>query len=120
MSKGNFYTWDDLPQVPMTPQIRRRLVTGKTVMSVYLNLDKGAIVGEHHHPHEQITHIIAGKIEFVVGGEKKVMNPGDVLVIPSDVPHSAVTLEDTINIEIFSPPREEFLSDDPPDYMKTE
>lgn len=114
-----YYTWADLPQSPMTPQIRRRLVSGEKLMSVYFNLDKGAIIGEHQHPHEQITHIIAGQIEFDVGGKKKVMNPGDVLVVPSNVPHSAVALEETINIEVFSPPREDFLSDTPPDYMES-
>ena len=60
-----YYTWADLSQTPMTPQIRRRLVTGEKLMSVYFNLDKGAIVGEHKHPHEQITHIIAGQIEVI-------------------------------------------------------
>ena len=118
MSEGKFYTWEDLPQTPMTPEIRRRLVTGEQVMSVYFNLDKGGVVGEHQHPHEQITHVISGQLEFTVGGVTKVMNPGDVLVIPGDVPHSAVALEDTVNIEVFSPPREDFLSNETPDYMK--
>ena len=118
MSKGKSFTWAELPQTDMTPQIRRRLVSGEQVMSVYFNLDKGAIVGEHHHPHEQISHIISGQIEFEVGGEKHMMKSGDVLVIPGNVPHSAVALEDTVNIEIFSPPREDFLSDAPPAYMQ--
>jgi quercetin dioxygenase-like cupin family protein len=87
-------------------------------MSVYLTLDKGAIVGEHKHPHEQISHIISGSMEFEVAGEKRVMGPGEVLYIPSNVPHAAVALEDTINIEIFSPPREDFLTDEPPAYMQ--
>ena len=118
MSKGSFHKWDDLPQTPMTPYIKRRLVTGEKVMSAYFTLDKGAIVGEHHHPHEQITHIISGLIEFEVAGEKRVMGPGEVLFIPSNAPHSAMALEDTINIEVFSPPREDFLTDEPPAYMQ--
>ena len=118
MDKGNFYRWADLPQTPMTPQIRRRLVSGEKVMSVEFTLDKGAIIAEHKHPHEQITHIISGKIEFMVGGEKFLLEGGDVLHIPSNLPHSAVALEDTINIEIFSPPREDFLSNETPAYMK--
>jgi len=118
MSKAIFYSWDDLPQVDMTPQIKRQVVAGQKMMSVRFLLEKGAIVGEHKHPHEQITHIISGKIEFVVGGQKKVMTAGDVLTIPSNVPHSAVALEETVNIELFSPPREDFLSDTPPDYMQ--
>ncbi len=81
-------------------------------------LEEGAAVNEHHHHHEQITHIISGKIEFVVDGEKRVMQAGDVLHIPSHVPHSAVALEDTLNLEIVSPPREDFLTDQTPDYMK--
>jgi quercetin dioxygenase-like cupin family protein len=118
MNQGTFYKWADMPQTPMTPQIRRRLVCGEKVMSVEFSLDKGAIIAEHKHPHEQITHIISGKIEFTVGDQKHVMGPGEVLHIPSNIPHSAVALEDTLNIEIFSPPREDFLSDAPPAYMQ--
>jgi quercetin dioxygenase-like cupin family protein len=118
MSKGNFGKWAELPQTDMTPKIHRRLVSGEKVMSVYFTLDKGAIIAEHKHPHEQITHIISGKIEFNVNGEKKVMGSGEFVYIPGDVPHSAVILEDTINIEVFGPPREDFLSNTPPAYMK--
>lgn len=118
MSEGTFYKWEELPQTPMTPKIRRRLVSGDKVMSVYFNLDKDAIVAEHKHPHEQITHIISGKIEFTVGGKTHAMGPGEVLYIPSNIPHSAVALEDTVNIEIFSPPREDFLTNKTPDYMR--
>ncbi len=119
MTEGTFYTWDDLPQTDVTPKIKRRLVSGQKVMSVQFVLEKGAIVAEHQHPHEQISHIISGKIEFVVGGQKQVMQAGDVLHIPSHVSHSAVALADTLNIEIFSPPREDFLSTETPDYMKS-
>ena len=118
MTKGNFYKWDDLPATQMSPQIQRRLVTGQNVMSVHFTIAKGAVVGEHHHPHEQITHVISGALEFEIGGEKRVMRGGEVLHIPSTVPHAAVALEDTINIEIFSPPREDFLSSQPPGYMQ--
>jgi quercetin dioxygenase-like cupin family protein len=118
MDKGTFRKWEELPQVEMTPKIRRRLVSGDKVMSVEFTLDKGAIIAEHKHPHEQITHIISGKIEFTVNGETRIMEAGEVLYIPSNLPHSAVALEDTINIEIFSPPREDFLTNAPPAYMQ--
>ena len=117
MSNQTYYKWADIPQTPMTPKIRRRLVSGGKVMSVEFTLDEGAVVSEHTHPHEQISHIISGKLEFNVGGEKKVLGPGEVALIPSNVPHSVVALETTVNIEVFAPPREDFLSDAPPDYM---
>ncbi len=118
MTKGTFYKWDDMPQTEMTPQIRRRVVSGEKVMSVQFIINKGAVISEHKHPHEQISHMISGAVEFDVAGEKRIIRGGEVLHIPSNVPHSAVALEDSVNIEIFSPPREDFLSNEPPAYMQ--
>ena len=118
MSQATFYKWFDMPQVDMTPKIRRRLVSGERVMLVEFHLDKGAVVAEHHHPHEQVSHILSGKLEFSVGDQKKVMGPGEVLHIPSNLPHSVVALESAVVMDIISPPREDFLTDAPPDYMQ--
>jgi quercetin dioxygenase-like cupin family protein len=118
MSKAVFGRWEDMTQTEMTPQIRRRVVSGENLMSVEFHFDKGAIIATHHHVHEQISHIISGRIEFTVGDETQIMKAGDVLYIPSNVPHSAVILEDTVNLEIFSPPREDFLTAELPDYMR--
>jgi quercetin dioxygenase-like cupin family protein len=118
MSKGTFYNWNDLPQVTMGPGIKRRFVSGEKVMSVQFTFEKGAVVNMHQHPHEQLTHVLSGKLELTVGDETRIMASGDVLHIPANLPHSALALEDTLNLEVFSPPREDFLIDEIPDYMK--
>ena len=118
MTEVSYYKWYDLPQTDMTPQIKRRLVSGEKIMIVELSLDKGGIVGEHSHPHEQMTHILSGRLEFEVQGEKRVMGRGEVVHVPPNVPHGAVALEETVTFEVFSPPREDFLSGAKADYMK--
>ena len=118
MAPTSYYKWADLPQVEMTPKIRRRLVSGEKLMSVYFTLDEGAIVAEHQHPHEQITHVLSGRLEFEVNGEKRVIGAGEVVCIPSNAPHRVTVLEDTTALDVFSPPREDFLTGEKPDYMK--
>lgn len=118
MTTVSYYKWADLPQTAMTPQAGRRLVTGEKVMMVEFTLAKGASVAEHKHPHEQITHVVSGKIEFEVNGARRVMSSGEVVVVPSNVPHAVAVLEDSVTLEIFSPPREDFLSGEKADYMK--
>ncbi|HMR68066.1 MAG TPA: cupin domain-containing protein [Anaerolineae bacterium] len=113
-----FYNWSDVPQRQFTPEIAGRIISGEKTMTVQFTLKKGGVVSEHAHPHEQIAHVISGRIEFTLGSETRILGPGDVVVIPPNMPHSARILEDTINIEIFSPPREDFLVEALPDYMK--
>lgn len=111
MSETTYIKWSEVPQVDMAPGIRRRVLSGDNMMSVEVTLDKGAVVPEHSHPHEQISHVIAGKLEFVVGGHKKVVAPGEAVLIPSNVRHVVTTLEDSVVVDVFSPPREDFLAD---------
>ncbi len=118
MTEQSFYKWEDMPQTGMTPDIRMRLVSGEKVMSVQVTLDKGAVITTHQHPHEQISHILSGKLEFDLDGKKKVLEAGDVAHMPPNVPHTVVVLEDSVVIDIFSPPREDFLGTGTPDYMK--
>jgi len=118
MTEATFYKWADLPETALTPQIKRRLVTGEKVMVLNLTLSKGAVVGEHHHPHEQVSYILSGALEFEINGEKRVVHSGEGVVLPSNIPHAVVALEETQVLDVFSPPREDFLSDEPPAYMK--
>ncbi|MBN1218909.1 MAG: cupin domain-containing protein [Anaerolineae bacterium] len=106
----HFYSWTDLPQTPMAPGIWRRLVSGEKVMIVQVTLDKGAVVDTHQHPHEQMTHPLSGVLELEINGQTRIMRPGDVAHIPANTPHRAVALEDVITLDIFSPPREDFLT----------
>ena len=118
MTEASYFKWVDLPQTAMTPQIGRRIVSGEKFMVVELTLAKGAIVGTHSHPHEQMTHVVSGRLEFDVQGKKRVLGQDEVAHLPPNVPHGAVALEDSVTLEVFSPPREDFLTGEKANYMK--
>lgn len=104
--------WDDLEKEPVTDVISRRLVTGQRMMMAHVYLDEGAIVPTHAHENEQITYILEGALRFWLGeeGEREVVvRAGEVLHIPPDVPHRAEALEDTLDLDVFSPPRQDWL-----------
>lgn len=118
MTTPNYYNWDDLPETAMAPRIGRRLVSGEKMTVVMLNLAKGATVAQHQHPHEQVIYVLSGKIKFQSNDEKRVLNSGDVVHLPANVPHGGIAVEDTVTLEVFSPPREDFLTNAPLDYMQ--
>jgi quercetin dioxygenase-like cupin family protein len=96
----------------LSPTIARKIVTGEKAMVAQVFLAKGAIVPEHFHESEQITYILEGALEFELEGRTVVVSKGQVLRIPSNVPHKAVALEDTLDLDIFSPIREDWLKKD--------
>lgn len=107
------YRWDDVPLEKVTDQIDRKLVTGDRMMLAQVFLKKGSIVPTHSHENEQITWIIEGSLRFWIGedgSEEIIVNKGDVLHIPSNVPHKAEALEDTLDVDVFSPPRQDWLN----------
>jgi quercetin dioxygenase-like cupin family protein len=106
-----FFRWDDMEKEPVTEQIRRRLVTGDRVMLAHIYLDKGARVPMHSHDNEQITYLLEGSLKFWIGEDRKelVLRAGEVLHIPSNVPHEAEALEDCWDVDVFSPPRQDWL-----------
>ena len=107
--------WVDIPRETVTDDIARRLFTGKRIMLAQVYLDKGAIVPWHSHENEQLTWVQEGSLRFWIGEERSpdmknlVVAAGDVLYIPSNVPHKAEALEDTLDVDVFSPPREDWL-----------
>jgi len=106
------FRWEDLPRERVTDSIHRRLVTGERMMLAHVYLDKGAVVPMHHHENEQLTYILKGALRFLIGGAEPrevVVREGEVLHIPSNVPHEAEALEDTLDVDIFSPPRADWL-----------
>ena len=108
-----FYRWDDMPKERVTDVLQRRLVTGKQMMLAHVYLDKGCIVPKHSHENEQITYILEGALKFWIGEDESkevTVCAGEVLVIPSHVLHKAEALEDTLDVDIFSPPREDWLN----------
>lgn len=104
--------WDDLPWEQVTETIRRRLVTSERMMMAQVHLKKGAVVPRHAHDNEQLTYILEGALRFRIGhdGEREVVvRAGEVLVLPSNLPHEAEALEDTLDLDVFSPPRQDWL-----------
>jgi quercetin dioxygenase-like cupin family protein len=106
------YTWEDMPLEAMSECISRKIVTGDKAMVAQVFLKKGAVVPEHHHESEQITYILEGALKFELEGKEVVVGAGQVLRIPSNVPHRAVALEDTLDLDIFSPIRHDWLTKD--------
>lgn len=109
-------TWAAIPRETVTNDIARRLFTGERMMLAQVYLDKGAIVPWHSHENEQLTWVLEGALRFWLGNEgsphmkEMVIGAGDVLYIPSNVPHKAEALEDTLDVDVFSPPRQDWLN----------
>ena len=105
-------SWNDIHKETVTDQLSRRLVTGDRMMLAQVYLDKGCIVPKHSHENEQITWIVEGALKFWIGedgAEEVIVRAGEVLHIPSNVPHMAEALEDTLDVDIFSPIRQDWL-----------
>jgi quercetin dioxygenase-like cupin family protein len=112
MTRATFFRWDDMPKETVNPGLDRRLITGERMMLTHVYLKKGCIVPRHHHENEQITYVLEGALRFWVGEEpteEVVVRAGEVLVIPSNIPHKAEALEDTLDVDVFSPPRQDWL-----------
>src|SRR5271170_2651560 len=107
-----YVTWEDVPLEVMSDMISRKIVTGDKTMVAQVFLKKDAVVPEHRHESEQITYILEGALKFELEGKVVVVRKGEVLHIPSNVPHRAVALEDTLDLDIFSPIREDWLTKD--------
>ena len=115
MSSGQsvrHFRWDDMPIEEVKEGLGRRLVTGERMMLAHIYLDKGSVVPLHSHDNEQLTYVLEGALHFWIGedeSEEVVVRAGEVLHIPSWVPHKAVALEDTLDVDVFCPPRQDWL-----------
>ena len=105
--------WEEIEREIVTNGIARQLFTGKRMMLAHVHLDKGAVVPKHVHENEQLTWIVRGSMKFWLGEgdeiKELILSAGDVLYIPSNVPHKAEALEETLDVDIFSPPRQDWL-----------
>ncbi len=105
--------WDDIPREELNPKILRRIVTGEQVMVAIVDLKEGASVPMHKHHNEQITFVIEGWLRFTLeDGSVVDVRSGETLTIPPNVGHAAVAMEETIDLDAFSPIREDWLSGD--------
>ena len=105
-----YVSWESVPLEVMSDMISRKIVTGDKAMVAQVFLKKDAVVPEHHHESEQITYILEGALKFEIEGKEVIVRKGEVLSIPSNVPHRAVALEDTVDLDIFSPIRTDWLT----------
>lgn len=112
-TSARHYRWEDLPAEPLKGGISRRLITGKGVMIAHVYLKKGDDVPQHSHENEQLTYVLEGALRFWLGpkGDQEVtVRAGEVLVIPSNLEHRALALEDTLDVDVFNPPRQDWLN----------
>jgi quercetin dioxygenase-like cupin family protein len=101
--------FEKMPEEKLSDKISRRYVYGEKAMLVRFELKKGAIIPKHHHHNEQITYIVKGAVVVTIEDKEHHVKAGEVLIIPPNVPHQFEALEDTIDIDVFSPPREDWL-----------
>jgi quercetin dioxygenase-like cupin family protein len=109
----SFFRWDSMKKERVSDMLERRLITGDRMMLAHVYLKKGCIVPKHFHENEQLTYILEGALKFSIGddgAEEIVVHAGEVLLIPSNVPHKAEALEETLDVDVFSPPRADWLA----------
>src|SRR6266850_4841067 len=102
--------WNSVEVESLNPLLGRHFVVGQNVMLARVLLKKGCIVPEHSHPNEQLTYIAEGALKFWIDGKEIVVNAGEVLTIPPNMPHKAEALEDTVDFDVFNPPRADWMS----------
>ena len=117
---SGFGSLKTLAEERVTDKITRKIASGEQGMIVWWSVKAGAHAAAHKHPHEQIMWMLSGRMDFRVGGEMRSCVAGDFAVIPGGVEHEAWFPEDTEVIDVFAPPREDFFTGRPPDYMKKE
>src|SRR5436853_4696959 len=106
------HSWNDTPREELSETLGRKLITGDRMMLSHVYLKKGSIVPRHSHENEQITYILEGGLRFWIGADEAQtidVMPGEVLHIPAFVQHKAEALADTLDVDIFSPPRQDWL-----------
>ena len=105
----SLHRWDEIALEKVTEMISRKIVSGEREMLTQIYLKRGALVPIHAHDSEQMTYILQGSLRFLVDGEEIIVREGEVLHIPSGLPHQAEALEDTLELDVFSPVRTEWL-----------
>ena len=105
------FRWDEIALEKITEMISQKIVAGDREMLAQIYLKRGALVPMHSHDSEQMTYVLQGSLRFLVGGEEIIVREGEVLHIPSGVPHQAEALDDTFELDVFSPIRADWLAD---------
>jgi len=106
------YRWNKVEKEQINPRLTRQMIHGETMTIARLEMKEGAFVPEHQHVNEQVTTVEAGRLKFVFGGKELIISAGESLQIPPNLPHSAEALEDSTAVDVFSPPREDWIRGD--------
>ena len=118
--KTQLFRWNEIPREKLNDLLERQMITGERVMLTHIYMKKGAVVPMHQHENEQLSYLLEGKLRFWVGSEEDppvIVQAGEVLHLPSNVPHRAEAVQDSLAIDIFSPPRQDWL-DGTDDYLR--
>ncbi len=109
---SKLHRWDEIEPEQMNALVTRQYIVGTNTMLARLALKKGAVVPTHQHFHEQISHVVEGALKFLIEGKEVIVRAGEILCIPPNVPHGVITLEDSVALDIFNPPRQDWIDGD--------
>jgi quercetin dioxygenase-like cupin family protein len=104
-----YIPWHTIPLEELNPLLQRQFVVGQEIMVARVLLKKGCIVPEHSHHNEQLTYVLDGALKFWIDGKEIVVHAGEVLCIPAHMPHKAEAMEDTVDLDVFNPPRADWI-----------
>jgi quercetin dioxygenase-like cupin family protein len=113
MTTVRVHRWDEIALEKITEMISQKIIAGEREMLAQIYLKRGALVPMHAHESEQMTYILQGALKVLVGGEEVMVREGEVLHIPSGTPHQAEALEDTFELDVFSPVRRDWIETEP-------
>jgi quercetin dioxygenase-like cupin family protein len=111
MTSARLHRWDEIALDKVTEMVSQKIVAGDREMVAQIYLKRGALIPMHTHDSEQMTYILQGALRFLVEGEEIIVREGEVLHIPSRIPHQAEALDDTFELDVFSPIRQDWLAD---------
>ncbi len=118
VAASRHFKWAEIEPEQMNPLVTRQYVTGTGTMLARLVLKKGAQVPRHHHVNEQVSHVVAGALDFLMDEGTVTVRAGEILCIPPSAPHAVIALEDSVALDIFNPPRQDWIDGDDA-YLRT-
>ncbi len=110
MSRACVHRWDEIAPEKVTEMVSRKIVAGARALMAQVYLKKGALVPMHVHESEQMTYVLQGRLRIVAAGQESIVREGDIILIPAGVAHQAEALDDTLELDVFSPVRHDWLT----------
>jgi unsaturated pyranuronate lyase len=114
-----YVPWETVELETLNPLLQRQFVVGQDIMLARVLLKKGSVVPRHSHVNEQVTYILEGALKFFIDNKEIVVKAGEVLCIPPHMPHEALALEDTVDLDVFNPPRKDWIEKSD-EYLRSE